>query len=264
MAVKVSWLFNGNNVGRSSRVWGFSETWYCALTGDALIAAMDLVSARRVQILSNDSAIVGYRIGQENGRSYVVRKLFAPPDGNDGSNLPVDAALCQCQVDGSPTVKKFWLHDLPDDWINGGNIVASRRGAIQLVVDAYAAFGFGVRYQQRTASTANVLTVDALGAVVTQTPQTFAVNNLVTFLNCRDVNNRAIRGTYAVATRTDDTHFTLAHWPGNIVSRSGRVRLNSFTVGLARSMGALGVIEGGSRKVGRPFFQSRGRASVRR
>jgi hypothetical protein len=263
VATKCTWLFNGSSSG-SGRVWGFSESWYTTLAGNALLAAMDLVSSRRVQILSVNSAIVGYRIGQDNGRSFVKRKLFFPPDGNSASNLPVDCALCQVDVSNSTTRKKFFLHDLPDDWIIRTVVDPMRIPAILLVVNTLAAAGFQVRYQNQTAITAPVLSVDATGNVVTSAGFGIVANQTISFLNCRDINHRAIRGNYIVETVTDSTHFKVAHWGGTVVGRSGRVRLVNFSFGNAVALGDDSLIGAASRKVGRPFFQSRGRAPVRR
>ena len=52
-------------------------------------------SAARRLIMAKETAIVGYRIGQANGRSYVVRVNFEAPRANDYSNLPVDAACAK-------------------------------------------------------------------------------------------------------------------------------------------------------------------------
>jgi len=267
MPVKCSWLFNGTSGNRNGKVWGFSENWYSGLSGNALIAAMDAVSAKRRLILAADTVICGYRIGQENGRSYVVRRVLAAPRGNDVSNIPVDAALCQVSVGGSPTVKKFWFHDLPDDWINATTIFADRVQAILDVISAIVVNGFSVRYQNPTALSTDVLTIDATGAVTTVGNIALAVGNLVSFLNCKDINGRTVRGKYIVASVTDATHFTVAHWSGQVVARRGRVRLVQYAFGAAQVFApdpSLGVISGGSRKVGRPFFQSRGRVPVRR
>jgi len=124
-----------------------------------------------------------------------------------------------------------------------------------------------VRYQNQAATTADVLSINAAGLVTTVQATGLAVGNLVQFLNCKDINGRTVRGKYVIATVTDTNNFTLAHWSGQTVARRGRVRLVQYAYGAAQTFGpdpTLGVISGGSRKVGRPFFQSRGRVPVRR
>jgi hypothetical protein len=264
MAVKATWLFNGFS-SVSGRAWGFSETWYSGLTGAALIAAMDLVSAQRRLILASDASIVGYRIGVDNGRSYVVRRDLQGRPVNTTSNLPVDCALCEVGVVGAPTIKRFFFHDLPDDWVQSTNIVDRNRVFITNVVDALTQLGFQVRLQNPLAIQAPILSIDAAGNVVTTAPIGLAANNLVAFLTCRDTNGRTVRGQYIVDTVTDATHFKVAQWSGQVVSRKGRVRLVSYLFLPALNLGVNRTIVGAaSRKAGRPFFQSRGRVPVRR
>lgn len=263
MATKATWLFNGSSQS-SGRAWGFSESWFTNLAGDALITAMDLVSTRRAQILSKNTQIVGYRIGQAGGRSFVVRKLFDPPSSNDASNMPVDAALCQMDVAGGTARKKFFFHDLPDDWVVRTTIDPARFAAINLVMQTISAAGFLVRFQLQAAISAPILEVSALGVVKTSAAIGLAQNNIVSFLAVRDINNRPIRGSYVVTNVADAQTFTVAHWPGNVVGRRGRVRLVSFDYGGALFLPNSGIIGGASRKVGRPFFQFRGRVPVKR
>jgi hypothetical protein len=264
MPDKATWLFNGGSE-QFGKVWGFSETWYTADAGDALVAKMDTVSALRRLILSSDCSIVGYRIAQPGGRSFVIRKNFPGPGANDKSNLPVDACQTAVGVAGGPGRKKFFLHDLPDDWVVATNIPGVRNNAIRDVVQAYCDNGFQVRFQNQAALNAPVLSIDAAGNVVTVAPIALIANQTVSFLQSRDINNHAVRGSYIVAAVTDQTHFQLAHWTGQIVGRRGKVRLVSFLFGAAQYLGNKNTpIIGASRKVGRPFFQSRGRVPNRR
>src|SRR6266699_1320570 len=106
-SVKATWLFTGLSPD-SGKAWGFSETWYATDTGSLLIAKMDIVSATRRLCLPDETSIVGYRIGNPDGRSYVVRKNFNGSGQNGKSNLPLDCALCECGVTGVPSIKKFF------------------------------------------------------------------------------------------------------------------------------------------------------------
>jgi hypothetical protein len=170
----------------------------------------------------------------------------------------------QCGCAGVVTRKKFFFHDLPDDWIIQDTIAASRRVAIVNVMTALENDGFSVRVQNQNAPQADILSIDALGVVTTVQASLIPVNSLVQFLHCRDVNNKTIRGTYIVSAVTDPTHLTVAHWPGNIVGRRGKVRQQLFTPRGAVNLGDQGIVGAASRKVGRPFFQSRGRVPTRR
>lgn len=267
MATKATWLFNGGDVSSAGggKVYGFSETWFTSLDGDGLLGAMDIVSAVRRLALARETSIVGYRIGQANGRSFVIRRFFAAPRGNDEGNLPVDSALCQVAVAGSASRKRFFIHDLPDDWIKGGVINGAVRGTIRNVCDAYVAQGFMVKFQNQAAQTANILSIDALGVVTTVQAFPVAQGAYVQLLNVRDNNGKAVRGTFVVSVGGAGTNFTLAQWPGRVVPRSGKVRLVAPLFGAALALpDEQKIIGAASRKVGRPFFQSVGRVRARR
>jgi len=265
MATKCTWLFNGGSFDGAGRVYGFSETWYSNLTGVDLVAAMDLVSAKRRLILAKGTTIVGYRIGLDTGRAFVIRKGLPAPSDNFTGNLPVDSALCEVGIQGKSSTKRFFIHDLPDNFVQDGEIVPIWANDIDAAVHAYVQFGFLVRAQNPASSVSPILSIDALGNVVTTLAFPVAINGRVQFLNCRDINNRAIRGQYIVdAIPTDATHFHVAHWGGTVVGASGKVRLTQFVFRNAVELEGRSIIGAASRKVGRPFFQSRGRVPVRR
>jgi hypothetical protein len=262
--IKATWLFNGATEGADS-VWGFSESWYTNLAGDALVTAMDLVSSRRSLILSSNTKIIGYRIGTTTGRSYVVRRERQSPTSNGVSNIPVDSALCQVGIAGTDNRKRFFFHDMPDGWVSGVEINPNRIPDVNLVVQTLAAAGFLVRYQSNIPAPVPILSIDTLGVVKTTLPITVAVNQSINILNCRDVTGRTVRGTYVVSAVANPNEFTLAHWTGQQVSRSGKVRLVNLVPGAALYLGDSDtVIRGGAKKVGRPFFQFRGRVPNRR
>lgn len=270
MAQKATWLFNGFN-SDSGLAWGYSESWYSNLQGAQLESAMDVISDLRVQLCPSDAEIVGYRIGQPNGRSYVVRKSYkSPNDAQSTSNVQVDSALCQMSVNGTATVKKFWIHDLPDNAINATTISRNISRKITAFCQGIALQNFLCRYVVPTAPNAPILQITALGVVTTNAPIAAGVGDLVQFLACRDANGKTIRGKYAITAVADNRNFTIAHWPGNVVARSGTARIQQFgfaTCAVVRPgpHGESGsVVKAGSRKVGRPFFQSRGRVSNKR
>lgn len=270
MALKATWLFNG--FSESSGIsWGYSESWYSNLEGAQLEAAMDTISALRVAMLPTDASIVGYRIGQPNGRSYVLRKIYKSPNEDPStSNVQVDSALCAMSVNGVPTIKKFWIHDLPDNSVTGVSVSRNMGRKITAFCQGIQAQNFLCRYIVANAPKAQILQITALGLVTTIDAIAVGVGNLVQFLNCKDNNGKTIRGKYVVTAVADNKNFTIAHWPGNVVARSGTARVQQFgfapcSVLRPAPHGESGsVIKAGSRKVGRPFFQSRGRVSNRR
>jgi hypothetical protein len=263
MTVKCTWLFNG--VARDKkRVWGFSETWYSGLSAAAVLTPMNRVSNERRQLLAQETSIIGYRIQELGGRAFVVKTNFTAPRGNGFGNLPVDSVLCQVGIQNTIGVKRFFLHDLPDDWIDDNDLDPAKRLDVFAVINAYTFNGFQVRALNPAALNAPVLSIDTLGNVVTTAAMGIGVNTYVSFLRCRDINNRPVRGQFVVDQFTDTTHFRLAHWTGQVVPRSGRVRASTYQFAGAVDLGEAGIIRAASRKVGRPFFQKRGRVSNRR
>lgn len=264
-ANKATWLFNGGFSGNTDRVWGFSETWYSQQSGDNLVNQMNAVTDKRALIMAKDTSIVGYRIGQSVGRSFVVRKSRQAPITNESSNVPVDAALCQVKVDGASAIKRFFVHDLPDDFVEGDHIGFNFQQPILDYVSQLCFQGFQVRYQNPAADKASILSIDATGVVTTVQPFAVAVGDQVQFLAVRDTNGRAIRGKFYVSVASVGNTFTVKHWGGQTVGARGSVRKVDFRFGNALFMGPDQTIIGAaSRKVGRPFFQQRGRVPARR
>lgn len=269
MTIKCTLLFNGQSSNPRGRdlTYGFSETWFSNQSELTVVAALHAISEKRALLLAKDTKIVGYRIGDVTGRSQVVTQTWNAPSGNDAGNVPVDSALCIMRAASGSPVKRFWVHDLPDDWVTGGALEPARRNAVLEYLRAVEANQFLIRFVIQTAANAPVLSVDAAGNVVTTANIALVVNNYVSFLRARDNNNKAIRGKFVVETVTDGTHFKLANWTGQIVGNRGRVRLVAYDYIAARVQNRnvdSWLIKCGARKVGRPFFQLRGRAPNRR
>lgn len=264
MTLKCTWLFNGEiSQGSDSLPYGFSESWYTQKAeGDAL-DSMDRVSDLRRGILARGCSIVGHRITDGAGASRLERVGYAAPGNNDWPNLPVDAALCQVRIAGAATIKKFWLHNLPDDWVNKGHVVGAEKAKIRRVIESYVDTSFQARYQVLNAASAEIMSISDAGLVTTRAPHTFIAGNEVTLLRCRDINGRTKRGKFIVGAGPTATTFTLTHWAGFEVARSGKIRLVTYGYGNATSMQLEGLIRGGARKVGRPFYMLRGRAPAR-
>lgn len=264
MTTKCTWLFNGQSLV-SGKSWGFSETWYTEITNESnIVAAMDLISSRRVLFLGQDTAIVGYRYGLPGARAFVRKRVFAPPATNSTSNIPNDAA--QCQVFGSVTnsVKRFFLHDLSDVSIQSDVITPLVTGLIQDYLNLISTQNWEMRYVQQNAINAPILSIDVNGNVTTVGAYAATVGSYVTFLKSKDINGKPVRGQFVVTAVTDASHFAVAHWTSQIVARSGKVRLVNYSYQPVNVSQTISVLGAAQRKVGRPFFALRGRVSNRR
>lgn len=262
MTTKCTWLFNGA-IDSPARYYGFSETWYSNLTGDLLLAAMDRVSAVRRQCLAQFSSIIGYRVGEIGKRSFTVRRDFAAPAGNFGANVQVDSALMQSGMAGSDALKRFYLHNIPDDWVTDGQITAANRRKLTNVLAELSNTNFLIKHRSENSPTKEIVSVTAEGIVTTNGALGVAVGDEIQFLRCRDTDGRPIRGTYLVSGGIAGNAFTVAHWQNVVVARSGKARKLVYEYQQALIFGEPYLRVGG-KKVGRPFFQLRGRAPNRR
>jgi len=275
MTLKASWLFNGS-AGAGKWSFGFSETWYTDDSPAALLPKMIDFAQMRTRILASGTELVGMRIADTTPGS---RAYTEAPMGRIRArvaagtpNVPQDAVLCKCFGTVAGTVKRFWFHCLPDDVVEDMEFTAASdiQGNVRRLINYLAANGFKFRYTVPTAASARVLSIDVNGNVLLVEPLVgVAVGSVVQLSHVRGVDGRGKRGKYYVETRTSDSSFKLAHWPGDVVAASGKIRLVQYGfTSIAQvpdnGLGQNAVIRPGTRKCGRPFNQLRGRAVARR
>lgn len=275
MPQKATWCWNGSTADGQT-VFGFSETWYSNLTGQALVDSMRTLARTRAPMLAAGCFLFGYRIGQPGGKAITIREnaSIKAPRGNDGPNVPQDAALCQARgtAAGLPT-KRFWLHCLPDDQVANGKFANPNQMAQDAAtwVNELNNAGFMFRYQI-LGTPARVASISDLGAVVLSDNIVVAAGTDIKLLRVKDVNGRGATGIFRVAATPAPTAttFSLLGWTGQEVGVSGKVAVVTygFTAMSAAvtQIGAVGsaVIRPGTRKCGRPFGQLVGRASAKR
>lgn len=275
MTLKATWLWNGSS-SDGRHVFGFSESWYTDLSGSNLVTSMDAISQKRVQLFGQGVNLFGYRIADTtpNSRAYTLysKLVLNPPPRNGRLNVPQDAALCQILGSVAGTIKRFWLHALPDDAVSdanftdGLNIVPLSRDFI----NALAADSYKFRYTVPGSPISEIVSIAANGDVVLQAPLVgAALFSTVQLFHVRGVDGRGKRGKFKISAFVDTQHFTLGRWPGDVVGASGKLRLTQygFTTFPQLGGGRNGddpTVRPGIRKCGRPFGQLRGRAVARR
>lgn len=276
--IKLTTCFNGSS-NDGGIVFGFSETWYTDQAADAAVAAYKgLCLPRRLALLPEDVSVYGYRVqpATVKARSYTIRDKdgSAGPAANGGCNVPQDAALCRVfgALDG--IVKNFWVHCLPDSFIETAGFVANAEveALLRSFIGSVIQAGFKIRYQVPNAPAADILDVTAGGLVTLAAPVAGAVIGAkITVLHTRDRFGRAVRGTYKISNLgyTNTQVFTLMKWPGAEVVNSGTARLVQYDFTAIAPLPRKGagpdpVIRPGVRKCGRPFGQLRGRVANRR
>jgi hypothetical protein len=122
----------------------------------------------------------------------------------------------------------------------------------------------GWRFKGRVLTNAKgeVDSISTAGVVVLRAAVTLSVGDKVRLLNVVDANNRNQSGVYLVTAAPDSTHFTVAGYEGAAATTgfARKEQSDFFTIG-AGSLTRGRVI---THKVGRGFFQFRGRRSRRR
>jgi hypothetical protein len=274
MTLKASWLWNGT--ARSNGIlFGFSETWYTDDSPAALLPKMQQAAQARALLLANGTSLYGYRISDTAPGSRAYTQLpgtvIKAPRGNGTPNVPQDAVLCAMLGTVAGTRKLFWLHDLPDNAVEDGELGGNQSpDTVRVYLNLLANLGFKFRYIVQSAPTGRVGSIDANGNVITLDPITgIAPRNVVQLLKVRGVDGRAKKGKFYVESVTDESHFKLAAWTGGVVNISGKIRLvqyqfTSLTLIPQTGIGSDATIRVGTRKCGRPFGQLRGRAVARR
>jgi len=275
MTLKATWCWNGFAKG-GNLAYGFSETWYSDDQPALLIPKMEAIARLRTTIMARNCSYYGSRIADVSpgARAYTQRSssVIKSLARAGFPNIPQDAVLCQCLGLVPGTVKRFWFHNLPDeavvdaDFSDGQPTVEQSR----LIINRLASEGFKFRYQVQNTPAADIQGIDANGVVTTVQPLAEAVQGAyVQLYHVRGVDGRGKRGKYRVASATDNRHFTLAHWPGDIVNLSGRIRIVTYAftgiqVVPADGIGSDPCLRPGARKCGRLFGLVRGREVARR
>jgi hypothetical protein len=277
MPTKVTMLFNsvtpgGDQVGDKQVIGGWSESfWQEALIGpDALVAAA-LYNAR-LPLVCATTALVGVRATQYSIPA-MPGNLLRPIQSkvlrfNRFGSLPVITDILQMCLDvnttttGKPNKSKFKIGNIPDSFVVVGNFRPNQQyaQAMQTYVRTISqdSWGFVGRVIDNEAAlvmglAANVLTTSfALAGVVP--------GHFVRINRGKTSDNLPFTGTFRVAS-VDGNAYTLEGTQGVALQRAGTVRRDQV------AFCDIDAVEFGvpsTRKIGRPFFQLRGRASKRR
>lgn len=275
MTLKCTWLFNGT-AKNNALAYGFSETWYTDDAPAVLLPKMTEWAQLRVQIMARGCSLYGFRIADTapGSRAY-TQKPAAPiesPGRGGFPNVPQDAALCQCFGSANGTVKRFWFHNLPDNFVEDADFDPTKNmpQRCREIINNLSANGFKFRYQLKNTASADIESIDADGNVVlVQALAGSAQGSLVQLSHVRGLDGRGKRGKFRVQTFTDTRHFKLAHYDLGAVGLSGKLRIVAYDFTGIQAVPNVGIgsdptIRPGVRKCGRPFGQLRGRAVARR
>lgn len=262
-------FFNGGNQGWSETYWNISTNVgnLVNLNGAALVAA-------RSKFLSNRCAIVGYV-----ARRYPSEGRIAAPAIGPGSigqiGLPVnemeDCALFKLSTSTSH-VRNLFCHGIPDEWIASSGFTPAGLAALSTAasdfIDQLSAVdprGWGIR-ERAPSLTTPILTATLLagGTVISLlvgNATGYAVGDQI--LVQRYKPNPLLNGTWKILALSGNT-IQLAMATASLGVGSGAASGTISKLGYTLELQNLARISGAdSKRVGRPFFLTRGRAISR-
>jgi len=239
---------------------------------------MQGIYATRMNMLPKSVVCVGFRVGDVSpGSRAVVDTDSAGGQGDAGFTVGTanDAFLYGIRGTESNTFKRGFLHTAPDELVASGDFNTFTRCNFlaRSWLNALASEGFLFRYKvTNNANTqGNILYIDETGNVNLETAIVgLTAQSVVQIVRCRDTDGKTIKGNWSLAAFTNGSTFKLRNWfTGHIVNLSGKVRLISYGyTGIvplpSGNKPTNPLIRVGDRKVGRPFFQLRGRVTARR
>lgn len=260
------------------RTAGWSESWYANATSiQAVIAAATGAAAagsgswgfsgmwaQRAALLPIGTSIVGYRIQQVSpvGPSQAGALTWAGGSGYT-ADLPTSALLMRSPGIGANNIRRFMLRGIPDNQITEGEFQPSAdyRTGVNLFIGSLSGWLF--RARDLSQPSIRIVSISAGGVVQTETPITYAVNNMVRILRTVDAGHNLRGGRFQVSVIGPGTNtFTLNNWNYGATT-GGSVRLDGVvypTVDSANTNWSRVT----TRRVGRPFNAWRGRRSKRR
>jgi hypothetical protein len=260
-----------NYSSANERAGGWSESWYLDATIDAARQPFSTLQTARATMLPNHIVIVGQRFttlldppNSIKGKSISTNNEY-PGGYNIAQDVPQMAMLCRVRGDGVPNTKRYTLRGMPDGTVSGGEFTddAVWTAGFNQYTAALRRLAFRFRGLDNSQPVIGLQGVLPNGDFILNAPLAFAQGDALTLLRVRDSNGHAVTGTYYVKTATSNIAGTFANWKGATVLGSGSVRKRVFiypTMGTTINSFLRVIVK----KVGRSFFQYRGRRSTTR
>lgn len=269
---KYTFMYNvvaGNPSRPNDRFGGFADSYFRdADIGFDHTFVTNLYNFRS-STLSNQCTLVGIRIADTGNknisriRKYGIQGTWSGPDPS--GDFPSAAIFASGVGTVGGQGHRLLLRGLPDVASVGGTISGSY-SLDNICGPFFQALRDGHWAQKQinlTAAAVSLRSISGLGVATSKTPHTFAVNDFVTLLRQRDSNGNPIGGgTFLVDQVTDNLHFRLASWTITTGTKGGSVR--KVVDPILNQYADLKVSDVTTRKVGKAFFQYRGRQKTAR
>lgn len=263
--MKATMLFHVTSAAGSQQptmTGGFSESVYFA--GDTVNKElMETLILKRAALLPAGAQICGVRFQKVDpvGDSQIAATNRPGPNGALAQDLPQVGLLISCKGAAHPNVRKWWIRAVPDDIVQGGIMQATPAWRNALLAYGQELGLWYFRGQNLAAQQAAIASISGLGAFVLKDNTTFGVGDWVDVLRTVDDNGKSISGKFKVLTAGAGTG-TLQAWPEDTPTVRGRMRKVEI-VYPQFAYANMQFVRAGVKKVGRSFFQWRGRASKR-
>jgi len=264
LTMLIDYVSDPGGTGAGTRVGGWSESVYWDALGPDTVTGFNTLCQKRAAMLPAGSSVIGQRYQQVDptvGGSSTGGFRYPSPGGTGFErDIPQAAILMRIGATGFANKRPMYLRGIPDGQIVGGELRLEPPWK-----DAFLAYltelaGWKFRGRDLTAPTVPIFSIDGTGNVVTEQPITLAVADMVRILRFR--GGSIINGRFPVETVTSTTVFKLRGWNGGS-GTGGKIRKDNYVYPvMARNQMAVSRIV--VRKVGRPFFQYRGRRSKKR
>lgn len=248
------------------RVAGWSESFYY----DDTTPGVDVsgLMATRAALLPQGAFIVGQRYQFADGSS---RSDTRRVNSNTGLSVDVPqmSLLCSARNLELQSTRRFMIRGLPDAWVVNGELVSGPdgRSVRTRLVNYFDALGSGFSWKARNpgGAEADVATITNPGlATVLQDLPAF-IGTLLRAKRVKDIYGRSVNGTFRVGTDPVPLSkvFPLVGWPNTAVVGKGKLQIATFrqVPFVLKDITFSRVVV---KKVGRNFFQYRGRAPKRR
>lgn len=243
------------------RTGGWSESLFFDETASTWASDLNRLQISRAGLLPDQASIIGQRYEYPDGSTNTDNRIYGGSSG-ESVDVPQMALEFSCKDATVKSVRHWTIRGLPDAWVIRGEI--STDTAVSQAIQRYLAQMAGFRWKcvDKSAATAGIVEISSNGNYELDVAFTLAVGSYVKLLRCRDQYGRAAKGKFYVNASPTVQTGTLANWPAGIIVQNGRMRLVSSGFGtFAQAFSSVSRVM--VKKIGRSFFQYRGRASKR-
>lgn len=243
------------------RTGGWSESLFFDETATSWVSDLNRLQIARAGLLPDQASIIGQRYEYPDGSTNTDNRIYA---GSSGETVDVPQMALEFSAKDATvkSVRHWTIRGLPDAWVVRGEITTDL--GVLASIGRYLGQLSGFRWKcvDKGAASSGVVEISSNGNYELDVPFTLAVGSYVKLLRCRDQYGRAVKGKFYVNASPSLQTGTLANWPAGIIVQNGRMRLVSSGFGTF-DFTQMSISRVMVKKIGRSFFQYRGRASKR-